>query len=483
MIHFLNEPLRTFRVADFFDIAVISILIYLILIWFKATASRFVLLGMSIIGAIYIIARHFHMYLSTTVLQSFFTILLIALVIIFQEELRRFFERISIWGPMRARHSVISEYPEIEMLARALTDLARRKIGALVVVRGNDPLDRHLEGGFNLNGELSEVLLESIFDPHSPGHDGAAIIEKGRVMKFGCHLPLSVHGGRAGAMGTRHSAALGLAERSDALCIVASEERGKISVAHEEKLIEMDEPSDLSAVLQRFYLDKFPTSAQKTWRHWVTENLWEKAVAVLVSCGLWFMFVYQAGTLSRDFVVPIEYRNLASDWILEEPKPKEATVTLLGRTPAFELMDAQALRITLDMSGVREGAQQMIMSTDSVSHPSSLSVISVEPEKITLIAHQMIPISLPVKVQTSGRVRGGLELVGIEVSPPSVPVVAPNKRYNGSPRVLTDPIDLAALSSTATITPTLILPEGVRLVDREPPEVKVKITIRKTRKE
>ncbi|MBI5115503.1 DNA integrity scanning protein DisA nucleotide-binding domain protein [Candidatus Poribacteria bacterium] len=477
----LNELIQTLRIADFFDIAIISVLIYMLLVWFKATASRFVLLGMTILGIIYIVARFFHMYLSTTVLQSFFAILLIALVVIFQEELRRFFERISIWGPLRAHYDVLSGYPEIETLTNALTNLARRKIGALVVIRGKDPIERHIEGGFDLDGKLSEALLESIFDPHSPGHDGALVIENGKVTRFGCHLPLSVHSGKAGAMGTRHSAALGLAERCDALSIVVSEERGRISTAREERLTEMDEPSELCAILERFYKDCFPKPAQKTWRQWPTENLWEKAVAVLFSCGLWFVLVYQAGTISRDFVAPIEYHNLASDWFIEEPKPKEATVTLLGRKPAFDLMDPQTLIITLDVSALKEGPQQIVVSTNSVTHPSSLAVLSIEPDKISLTAHQMIPISLPVKVQTSGRLPNGLNLAGMEVSPPSITVMAPNRRYNGSLKIQTEPIDLSALTASTTFTPEIILPEDVRFADRETPEVKVKIEIRKRR--
>ncbi len=477
MTHFFTQLFQTFRIADFFDIAIISVLIYVILIWFKATASRFVLLGIFILGIVYIIARFFQMYLTAVVLQAFFAILLIALVIIFQEELRRFFERLSIWSAFSNREGSSSEHSEIDILTSALTELARKKVGALVVIRGKDPLGRHLEGGIDLDGRLSKALLESLFDPHSIGHDGAVVIEQGRLTRFGCHLPLSVDMKKLGNLGTRHSAALGLAERSDALCIVVSEERGTISLAQQERLREVKDPSKLQVALERFYLEKFPKRSERTWRHWVRENSREKALAVALACALWLVFVFETGTVRRDFVVPIEYRNLASDWVIEEPKPKEATITLLGRARAFDLLDVRTLKVTLDMSTIKDGAQQVELSSDMVRRPSSLSVLGIEPDKIKLIAYQMIPFNLPVKVQTVGRVGNAPAGVKITVSPESVPVLVPSKLSSGTLKVMTEPIDLSKITETAKLTPKLILPEDARFADDKTPDVSVTIEV------
>lgn len=479
MTHFFADLIQAFRIADVFDIAIISILIYLILIWFEATASRFVLLGIFILGVVYITARLFHLYLTAIVLQAFFAILLIAIVIIFQEELRRFFERISIWGMIRKSNNVLSGYPEIETLARTLNGLARKRIGALVVIRGTDPLDRHLEGGYELDGRLSEPLLESIFDPHSIGHDGAAVIEHGGLSKFGCHLPLSSNIRLLGTRGTRHSAALGLAERSDALCIVVSEERGTISLAKEERLKELKDPARLLDELERYYRNKFPRK-QRTWKQWVKEKSWEKAVAVVLSCGLWFVFVYQTGTVRRDFLVPIEYRNLKSDWIIEEPKPKDVTVTLLGRARAFDLLDTPSLKVVLDMSQIESGIQEIALPIDSVSRPSSLSVVDIEPDKIRIAAYQLIETNVPVEVQTQGRPPSGYKISRIEVAPDTIPLLVPSKGVNGRLKVLTETIDLRKITETTTLTPNLILPSGSRLNGDKQPKVNVTIEISQT---
>ena len=477
MIQFFAELYQMFTLADFFDIALISVLIYMVFIWFEATASRFVLLGILILGVIYFVVRFFNMYLSAVVLQAFFAILLIAMVVIFQEELRRFFERLSVWGALGARGKTFSKYPEIETITYALSELARKKKGALVVIRGMDPLDRHLTGGYDLDGRLSEALLMSIFDPSSPGHDGAAIIEQGRMSTFGCHLPLSGALKKIGNLGTRHSAALGLAERSDALCIAVSEERGTISLARNENLVELSDPADLAKELERFYTEKHPRAGQKTWKQWVGENSSEKALALLLSCVLWFVFVFQTGTLRRDFVVPIEYKDLASDWVIEESERKKATVTLLGRTRAFDLLDENTLNVTIDMSEVKQGEQDVTLSRDLVRRPSSLSVVALSPIKVSLTAYQMLTINLPVEPQIHAKVASGLEFVGIEVAPETVSIMISSKFGGGPLKVVTEPIDLSRITETITLNPKLILPDGARFADEAPPEVEVKVSV------
>ncbi|RJP23084.1 MAG: hypothetical protein C4520_07015 [Candidatus Abyssobacteria bacterium SURF_5] len=476
MAEFLFQLIDSFRFTDFLDISIISILIYLVVIWFEATASRFVLLGIFILGVIYILARLFNMYLTAVVLQAFFAILLISLVVIFQEELRRFFERISMWSSLRKGNNVFSGYPEIEIISRTMNELARKKIGALVVIRGTDPLDRHLEGGYELDGRLSQPLLESLFDPHSFGHDGAVIIDHGRLSRFACHLPLSSNIQALGMRGTRHSAALGLAERSDALVIVVSEERGTISLAKEERLVELTDPLTLQAELEKFALDKFPKN-HRTWLQWIREKSKEKAIAVVLACVLWFVFIYQTGTVRRDFVVPVEYRNLKANWVIEEPMPKEVMISLAGRTRAFDLVDMRALKVVVDMEDIEQGHQDIMLTANSVTSPSSLSVIDIEPKKIRVAAYQLVQANLPVHVRTHGKIPAGLKVSRTEVSPDTIPVLIPSKAVNGSLKVTTESIDLRKLTETTTVTPSLVLPAGARYAGPRPPKVDVRVEV------
>ncbi|MBS1113072.1 MAG: putative rane protein, partial [Nitrospirae bacterium] len=285
--------MMSLRIQDVFDIAIISVMISALLIWIKDRASRFVFIGISLLGFIYVVAKFFQLYLTTVVLQGFFAILLFVLVVIFQEDLRRFFEHLAILGIIRKRIPMTTPHGQTsEIIAQTVAGFARKHIGALIVIQGNEPLDRHLSGGTELNGTLSEPLLESIFDPNSVGHDGAVVIDGNMVTYFGCHLPLSPNASTQGNFGLRHTAALGLSERSDAICIVVSEERGTISIAQGEQIREVTAAA-LKGDLVSYYLSKKPAKKSGPIALWLKENTKEKVIAILLACVLWIIFGYQ----------------------------------------------------------------------------------------------------------------------------------------------------------------------------------------------
>ncbi|MBU2102744.1 MAG: DNA integrity scanning protein DisA nucleotide-binding domain protein, partial [Candidatus Omnitrophica bacterium] len=236
MLHYISIFLRSVKIVDIVDIAIISLLIYILLIWFTRARAKFMFIGMAIVGGIYFVARYFGLYLTTMALQGFFAFTLIMIVVIFQDDFRHFFESIAMVGVQPKRRLSASFSQNIMSVSNSFTNFSRKRIGALVIIRGIDPLDRHLEAGNALDGMISQPLLESIFDRHTPTHDGAVIIEGDRIARFGCYLPLSTNSEAIGRAGTRHAAALGLAERVDALCLVVSEEDGSISVAQEGRM-------------------------------------------------------------------------------------------------------------------------------------------------------------------------------------------------------------------------------------------------------
>src|SRR5919108_578736 len=225
----LINPFPTMTLAEVIDIIFVAVLLYTAIVWAQRTRAAFVVRGIVILGAIYIIARYLDLQMTAWVFQGFFAIFLIMIVVIFQEELRQLFEQIALWSLGRNRVPALGSTTS-DILVRTLADLAKEHVGALVVIRGNDPIERHITGGIPLEGKLSGPLLKSIFDSHSPGHDGAVLVEQDQITRFAAHLPLSKDLRQLANVGTRHSAALGLAELADVLCLVVSEERGAISV-------------------------------------------------------------------------------------------------------------------------------------------------------------------------------------------------------------------------------------------------------------
>lgn len=287
--------LKHIGVPDVLDMMLVGSLIYGLLLWFKRTRAAFVALGLLLLAIVYTVAFLAGMYMTVRIFQGFFAVFIVAVIVIFQEEIRSVFERIAVWSLTGGVLKSAPSHRQVEILVRSLGDLARDHIGALVVLRGLDPLDRHVSGGWDLNGELSEALLKSIFDSHSLGHDGAFIVEEGRVTRFGVQLPLSKDLSRITNLGTRHSAALGLAERTDALVLVVSEEAGTVSIARRGELKVVADLEDLQDAIEVFLIRLMPDHAQNPALRFFTENWREKLSAAAVSVLLWFFFVGLGG--------------------------------------------------------------------------------------------------------------------------------------------------------------------------------------------
>lgn len=457
----ITTLVHSFRIQDFFDILLITFMIYGLLVWFRDAASRFVLVGIGILGVIYYLARSFQLYLSAAVLQGFFAVIFLAMVIIFQEEFRRFFERIATWGRFRKIGRVSTLHEEVEIIVQSVATLARQHTGALIVIKGNDPLDRHLAGGYPLEGVLSQPLLESIFDPHSMGHDGAVVIDHGRVVSFGCHLPLSTDTEKIGNLGLRHTAALGLSERTDATCIVVSEERGTVSVASRGRIDVLKSPPELGMILERLYGKKVPKGKAGHILGWFRRNPLEKAAAILLASLLWFAFGYQKDLVRRDFTLPIEYRNLSPQWIIEGTKVTEAKVTLSGPEQAFNLLNPAGLRVSVDLSSIREGRQEIELTNDMIKTPANISVMNVSPTRIVVSASRLRSAVFPVDVRTEGSLPPGQVLQRIEVKPTHVTVLVPKRLVGTELQIPTEPVDLRKVTATATVTVKLITPPEV----------------------
>ena len=280
---------RGFGPSDALDVALVALLLYTGMSWLRRTHAALAVLGLSLLAGVYLAARALHLQLTTWVFQGSFAVLALALVVMFQDELRRGFEELASYALAR-RGDRRPRLDTSDVLARALADLAAAKIGALVVVAGGQRLDRLLQGGHELGGRLSPALLASLFDPHSPGHDGAVVIEDRDVTRFGAHLPLARGTAALRGLGTRHSAALGLSERSDALCLVVSEERGSVSAARSGELRQIGSEDELAKLIASFYRERRALGrARPKLGELVRGRHLEKLAALALAVGLWVL--------------------------------------------------------------------------------------------------------------------------------------------------------------------------------------------------
>ena len=368
------------------DITLVAFLVYAILLWIKRAKAGLALIGILMLGGVYIMARQLELQLAVWILQGFLATFLILLVVIFQHELRQGFERIALWS-FRTRKGTPSSDESIHCLLDALSQLAARHQGALVVIPGEDLLDRHLQGGIPLEGRLSSALLLSLFDPDSVGHDGAIIIKGDLVTRFSVQLPLSRDFEQLGQRGTRHSAALGLAERTDALSIVVSEEHGKISMAHNSILRQLNDLDELQAAIEDFFKEKREPQTRRIASLLLLRNNWlEKTTSVALALGLWVMFVSGGQGIRQVFQVPVHLDNVPAGLKVQSIEPAEIALTLSGARREFYFLDQTQLEVRVDASVVRPGKTSFRVFEEHVGHPSELSIIEMDPRVVKVSA-------------------------------------------------------------------------------------------------
>jgi uncharacterized protein (TIGR00159 family) len=230
------------------DVILVSILIYTVLLLVRGTRGQAMLLGLFIIGVFYVISRWFSLVTLNWILSNFLGSVILVIVVLFQEDLRRGLIKVGLipgFGGGLPSDIDLS----IREISRAVAELSQKKVGALIVVRRDVGLEDYLEHSLKLDALVSRELLISIFAKSSPLHDGAVIIEGNRILAAGAVLPLTFDPSVSGAYGTRHRAALGLSERTDAVVVVVSEQTGAVSLVREGRITtDFDERSLYNAL-------------------------------------------------------------------------------------------------------------------------------------------------------------------------------------------------------------------------------------------
>lgn len=222
------EILGDFGIRDVIDILVVAYLMYRILLLIQGTRAIQMLVGLAAIFVVFNLARAFQISTLQWILENILSSLFIVIIVLFQSEIRRALSRVG----KNPFSSYAGEQGEefVEELSRAANTLANRRIGAIFVVERETGLNEYIEDGVAIDAKVSRDLLVPVFLPTSPIHDGAVIIRGGRIVAAGCFLPLATDMEIDKDLGTRHRAAIGISEESDAVVIVVSEEKGAISL-------------------------------------------------------------------------------------------------------------------------------------------------------------------------------------------------------------------------------------------------------------
>ncbi len=283
----------TFTWSSAFDIVIAAFFIYVLLVFIKQTQSYFIFNTIAVLLVVSYFAQLFNLSLTIRLFQPILTFFLVIFVIVFQREIRRFFRWFTLSRQTLSRTAANLSSEISGIIVHAVQDMAKLKMGALIVLSGDYPLDDTIEGGFALDGKISSPLILSIFDHTTPGHDGAMIIEGKRIKRFGVHLPLAEDFKGFATMGTRHRAAIGISERTDSLAVVVSEERGTISVSEGGKIRLLQNAGELDDVIKKFLKEngEDDMDTPNIWKYMLLHNFYLKVIAIGAAIILWFALV------------------------------------------------------------------------------------------------------------------------------------------------------------------------------------------------
>jgi diadenylate cyclase len=263
----MMDVLNYFRWQDIVDILVVAFIIHQLISIIRGTRSVQMVVGLIILTIVYFLAKVLDLSTLMWMLQNFLSSILLIVIIVFQQDIRRALTQV---GKTPFQRDMDVGDKDLDEIIRTALYLAKRRIGALIVIERETGLRDFVESGVELDAKLTRELLISIFMPVSPLHDGGVIVSNARIRTAGCILPLTQNPYINKRYGTRHRAAIGLSEETDAVIVVVSEETQEISVVRNGALTTQPDEISLSNSLRAIFIDK--EEASQTWRSWFSKR-------------------------------------------------------------------------------------------------------------------------------------------------------------------------------------------------------------------
>ncbi len=375
--------LANLRFQDILDILFLSVVAYHLYLWFQGTKAFKALVGLLGFGMIYTIAQSWGLFLTTWVFQVFWQVLVILLIILFQSEIRQVLERVNPLSALGLRKLSKPEH-WIPEFSKAIFSLAKRKIGALVIIERMDMVENMVTDGQALDGEPGPELLMSIFHKESPLHDGAMLIRKGRIDQVACYLPLSADEGLPKEWGTRHRAALGVTQRCDACVVVVSEERGKVSFARGKKVSPVDDAEMLSNWLMEAITPGSPEKNSLLEKAFsIFHHRWPIKISTLVLVGLVWLLLAGQQNFEVAIEIPVEIKNIPANIERLEATNPQVKITVRGLRKDASTLNEKNSIAEIDISLARFGQKTFPVTRDQILLPNDqIQVVKIEPPQV-----------------------------------------------------------------------------------------------------
>ena len=326
--------------------------------------------------------------------------------------------------------------------------MSKRHIGALIVLPAKENLEDVVQGGIPLRGLISKEMITSIFWGDNPVHDGAIIIEEDRIAKVGVILPLSYKNDLPSRYGTRHRAALGLSEITDALVVVVSEETGKVVVAKDSKITDISSNAMFTKILQEHM------GIHEEENVYQQKEKFKMSIAAIISVffiiGIWFSFSKGLDTLIT-LEIPVEYTNRNPGFEIVDASVNAVRLHLGGSGALIKSIQPEQIQVKLDLGNAVIGRNIFSITQDSITLPPGIFLRKVIPSVIEVTLDETIKKEIPLQVDWVGELPEGLILSEIEIDPDKIEIIGGKRILGNISTLYTEKVHLDNLKGTGTI--------------------------------
>ena len=382
-------PTPTWR--DIVDILFLTLVTYQLYVWFRESRALRVIIGLVALGGIYSIAKFWDLFLTTWVFQILWQVLLILLLILFQAEIRQVLEKVSPMRYLRSRRRVFQK-TLAKGLSQTLFELAAEQTGALIVLTRNDNPSEFIHAGQTIMALPEAALIKSIFNRYAPAHDGAMIISQDRITQIGCILPLSNDENLPEKYGTRHRAALGLSEVTDAVCLVVSEERSEVATVVEGKIVTWQDPEALAGHLGEIIGGpKLQVPSLKGFLKGIFIENWRTKLSALALVTIAWLVLATQQEADITITTPVQHTNVPANLILGPGSTPTVDLTVSGRRNVIRTLKEQDVQVSVDLSDITLGRHLIKISAKNIFLPFGVNIDRVAPQKIMVNLRERLP--------------------------------------------------------------------------------------------
>jgi len=458
------------RWQDIIEISLLSYILFRFYVLFRGTNAFRVLIGLTILWFFQQVAVSIGLTVTTGWSRQLLSWGPLIIIVIFRNEIRTVLQashlKAILWDI-----SSKTVFSTIEIIVQSVNEMAVRKCGALIVFPGKDDVEEVIQKGISWKGEISKEMILSIFWPDNPVHDGAAIVQGDQIVQVSTILPLSRRDDIPSYYGTRHRAALGLAEVSDALILAVSEERGDVVVARDGRLTVVRQKRKLEQILRQH-----KGVASKKGRELIKEKLMIAAAAlfsVIFITGVWFS-VSRGGDTLLTFESPVVYLNRDPSMEIVQTSVNSVSLELEGSGALIKSIKPDQVQVKFDLSKSKAGPNSFTITRESISLPPGIVLKGVTPTVVDVELDVLIKKEMPVQIDWVGRMPDHFILTETTVEPETVAVIGGKRILENISTLYTEKVPLNNLEVKGTITVNLALtPASLKIA----PDSKEKITI------